>query len=112
MHAIKITADGAIDKIELTGDTGDAMRAEVGGWFEMMDLRDGIDMVSHDEAKLIGLAYNHVATSLCRVRNAGIAHHDYIAGDVVLVGVNDEGETVDVPAAAWATLAELGAVEA
>lgn len=96
--AIIIPADAAtpIQFVRLRG-TLQAARDVVGGDIEGISSPAGAAAYCNDLGKLANLTPNIRATRFL----ASIARHnagDLIAGDVLIVGVDDKGGTVDVPA--------------
>lgn len=92
--AIKLTADGEVTSIVLENSANwfDVITDAVGGGFEVYPIPGGVEMWANDEAKLIGLDFNHTATSMFRV--AFKPTDDYILGNVLFTGPPDEeGET-------------------
>lgn len=81
----------------------------VGGYIELLALRlDGFPDVAayiNEESKGMGLPQNWRATTLART--AGIAADDYIAGPMLLFGMNGPEET-DAPAGLLDELAVWG----
>lgn len=97
--AIIIPADTStpIQFTRLPG-TLEAARGAVGGDIESVSSPAGSAAYCNDLGKFENLTPNVRATRFL----ASVARHnsrDLIAGDVLIVGVDDEGETVDVPEA-------------
>lgn len=55
----------------------------VGGYIEIVNLRNGQYMVTNEEGKLCGLPYNEMATYVARM-NGAICQTDYIVGNVLV----------------------------
>jgi hypothetical protein len=136
MRAVLLTEDGEAREVE--HETLDDLQALVGGGFiEGLGIPwPGAYAFGNDEAKLIGMDVNHRATALvygdkdeARKREAdakaewedrGFAVIDAsmdggqydepcIAGPLVVVGSNEEGETLPIPAALATMLLNLEA---
>lgn len=58
----------------------ETLQSIVGGYIEVVQLTKDIDIICNEEGKLIGLEPNLMFD------------YDYIAGDIVLCGHNNEGE--------------------
>lgn len=74
-------------------------QSAVGGDIEAIDagVKD-LSFFANDEAKLIGLAINRRATLFWWLHLPPARHHDFLSGDVVLVGPTDaHGATLGVP---------------
>lgn len=76
----------------------DFLSETVGGYVEMVMLGKGIFGVVNEEGKIQDppLPQNHDATLIARL-NQGISFEDYIAGPMVVVGMDSEGETIGLP---------------
>ena len=102
MKALTITTAGALARIELA--TGvDArlpqLQAAVGGHIEFLDLTDTLTMILNEEGKFEDpIPVNPVATALTIAYEVGMLPGDFIAGDIVLAGMDEDGELTDVPA--------------
>lgn len=93
--ALLIPVDGDLEHV----DTTDEQIAERIGanWFELVTNRDGgYSIAVDDEGLLIGRPPNLRATALAR--SFGRAFSTPLVGDVLVLGVDPGGETVDVPA--------------
>jgi hypothetical protein len=76
------------------------LQSFVGGHIESTVTRDErVHGYINEEGKMLGLPYNHNATTLCR-----LFPEDYIAGPAVFMGSTDDGDEADVPEewAQWA----------
>jgi hypothetical protein len=101
--AILVPAVGTPRWIDIqTDEEGSSLKSLqeiVGGYIEGVELKVGDEECTgyfHEEGKIKGLQINGRATGLCQVRNA-IYPHDYIAGDMVIVGpenVDDDEEAI------------------
>lgn len=71
----------------------------VDGTFDVIELTNPeSSLYLNDEGKLKGLPANFRATLLLWAHNSAFRHRDFTCGDVVLLGgVDDEGDTLDVP---------------
>lgn len=78
----------------------DTLQGLVGGYIESISLPDAdpCDWAAfcNEEGKLVDLPGNERATTLLYLLG-GHNPQDLIRGDVILVGINEQGETVDVP---------------
>lgn len=105
IEGLIITALGGIARVQIDDSNGSGledMQRVVGGWIEPVDYEIGGAQVSayhNEEGKLLGLPKNDLATHLAAGR---LFSNDYIAGDVLIVGVPDdvEGRTQSIPDAA------------
>lgn len=93
-------------------DTLTGLQEAVGGYIEPLVAPDGYEAYGHDEAKLIQLPKNPVATAVweeaCDIGEYGRIPGDYIAGPVVFVGpLDDEGDTTGLTDTALAELLDL-----
>jgi hypothetical protein len=100
MKGLTITVDdeGHYKLSEFDGGLA-ALQAEVGGWIEPIPTTENVTIYVNEEGKLLGLPVNRLAMDVwirydCyRCVPAG----DWIAGSAVVVGgVDDEGETLDL----------------
>jgi hypothetical protein len=73
-----------------------AVQDAVGGNIEGLRSPAGTSALCYEDGKTLGRSGNPRATLFLSV-NAGHNIADLIAGPVVIVGVDDEGETCDVP---------------
>lgn len=96
---IRITTADKGCELAATADGGpvvtyEELSAGVGGYVEALglDCVDGVVMWLNEEGKLFGLAPNPAAHAL--VADAGLAPGDVIVGDVVLTGMNSDGDAV------------------
>ena len=96
MKALKITADGNVDQIEVNGY--EDLKEHIGGWLEGLHLTDDMFAYIDEEGKMKGLPYNVLATALCQVKQVGLAPTDFISGTMLIVGSPDEeGNDTNVP---------------
>ena len=96
MKALKITADGNVDQIEVNGY--EDLKGHIGGWLEGLHLDDKTFAYIDEEGKMKGLPYNVLATELCADLQVGLAPTDFISGTMLIVGSPDsEGNETDVP---------------
>jgi hypothetical protein len=91
MLGLKITTDGNV--VELDSLTLAVLQESVGGYVQVIDIRDDVVMWCNEEGKLEGLPHNPVGQTLWNgTYGAGT---DYIVGNVVFTGGSDEdGETL------------------
>lgn len=94
--AIIVKTDGTMTVRQL--DTYDDINKALGGYIEAVRFgRFGTAYVN-EEGKLLGLPRNEIATQLCFRFNVGLALDDFIVGDFVIFGPeNEDGEDTDVP---------------
>jgi hypothetical protein len=92
--AIRITTDGTIEELDLSGENSlQTLQTAVGGWVQAIDLDDELTMWLNEEGKLVGLPHNPYAQFAWDKRFG--AHTDYMVGDAVFTGgTGDEGETL------------------
>lgn len=96
MKALLIPTEGEAQLIEIEGRHGglDALQAAVGGHIEAVGFpAEGVAAYIHEEGKLVGLPKNPHATKMVE----GLQLGDYIAGPMVVAGLDEDGETVEVP---------------
>ena len=94
MKAVKISADGAKEVVELEyGNVLKALQEAVGGYIELVSLRHFVaDLWVNEDGKMHHLAPNALATKLW--------HDEYptaekLLGDVIVTGPSDDkGETL------------------
>jgi len=108
MKALKITSGGTTSLIDLDeADSLSQMQAAVGGYIEILSLREDLSMVLDEEGKLKGRPCNDVAIQLTRQYAVPLQSGDFIVGDVLLIGTDSDGEEQDVPLDAVRILSEL-----
>ena len=103
IKALLISTDGSTESITLPRDDSqrlDALQQYVGGLIEALPIyRNGeliADGIGNDEAKLIGMERNELATAVMGPN--GLFPGDYIAGPMVVMGpVDDEGVETSIP---------------
>jgi len=98
IQAVKIDTDGTVDRITI--DNGCRPLQElVGGWIEAIYSGDPtITLWGNDEAKLIGMEPNAVATAVWWLTTPEARGQDIICGPVVITGgADDEGDTLSLP---------------
>ena len=90
MKVLVITTKGEYEEKEINNNLK-TLQDIVGGYIEYSSLsQDGIDMILNEEGKIMDLDYNLKATLLYRATH--LYADDYIVGDVVIVGTNNQGE--------------------
>ncbi len=90
MLVATMTASNTIDITEIDGSLS-SMQSLVGGLIQPIDLLDDVTMWVNEEGLVIGLEYNHLATSFCSIFGIDA----YICGDVFLTGgVDEDGNTM------------------
>lgn len=108
VKAVVVPADIAepVRFVETTGDL-DALQGYCGGVIEAVGA-DDVTVYLHEEGKILGFAANARATVFAHRRQL-IRADDYIAGDVVVLGFDpEEGDHLDIPAAAAVELLTMG----
>jgi hypothetical protein len=99
----------SIKRVEFAEDKAlPAMHEAVGGFIEALATPEMLGPEAaayiHDEGKIIGLPSNHRATILFgEVLRPG----DYIAGNMIVIGCDAEGETISIPEIAVTALEQL-----
>ena len=101
MKAIKISTDETIKVVEIdSGPTSmdrlTCLQDQVGGLIEFLDVDGKLAAIINEEGKLKGLPYNLLGTMFAH-QYCGLFSQDSIVGDMLLVGTNEEGDTIDVP---------------
>jgi len=99
MKALKITAEGTVEQVEVNGwedykthvGTGD------GGLLQLLQLTDDASAWIDEEGKLKGMPFNALATELCSHLQVGLAPTDFINGTMLVVGSDEDGESTDCP---------------
>lgn len=95
--AVVFTPDDTILVAEFELDNAyDFLSSTVGGYIEAVALADEITGYVNEEGKLQSppLPPNGLASIVARLNGGIELQGDYIAGNMVVVGVNDEGDTV------------------
>lgn len=101
VRAIIVRADGDVERLVLP-DTLETWQGIVGGHIEAVFLGKGYGHAYiNEDGKRLGLPPNLVLTSIA---GAHLFPGDYIAGDAVILGEDDEGGEADVPRATEATV--------
>lgn len=93
MKVIKISSNDTVQDMDIPSGL-ESLQGQVGGYIQFIDLRQGVSMVMNEEGKLMGLPANRIATEIF---TEAFGPSDIIVGDVLLVGVDSEGETTDLP---------------
>jgi hypothetical protein len=88
--ALKITAGGQLSAIDVH-EISDYQR-EVGGYIQAVPIGTTHQMILNEDGKDAGLPHNPIADVLTKLGETGLAHDDFIVGDVLIVSsrVNDE----------------------
>lgn len=90
MKALRISTVGDIEVIDIENKL-EVIQDLVGGYIEYVDLsQDGVEMIINEEGKIYNLDYNLYATLLYRATH--LFKDDYIVGDVIIVGTDNQGE--------------------
>lgn len=97
-QALMIPVAGKPYTREVRGELRD-LQELIGGHLEAVTLDEGGDAALYfdEEGKLKGRGHNPVATALVDHFYPGFRTRDFIAGDALLVGSNEEGDEVDAP---------------
>lgn len=96
---IPVDLDEPLERREIEmGDIKD-YQLIVGGMFDVIDFEQPpASVFFNDEGKIIGLPMNRRATTLLWACSIDWIAHDYLMGDVLLLGQpDDEGDTQSVP---------------
>jgi hypothetical protein len=62
--------------------TLDQLQKLVGGYIQVIELKDDRQMIINEEGKLMGLPYNDTAT---KIYNHHFGRGDYISGDAIIL---------------------------
>jgi hypothetical protein len=112
LQLVRITTAGAVTLETCAAtDTGDTLRAIVGGWIEALDLGDDGTLWLHEEAKLSDppAPHNAIAERLHMHFGGGLGPGDWLSGDAAVTGPpSPEGETTSVTPKVLDALARLG----
>lgn len=87
LEAIVIRVDGTKETVALPLTAGDRLKALqrlVGGFIEVVPLKDGRYMILHEDEKLRPHSRNETATAMVQF-DGWVAPDDYIAGAAVIV---------------------------
>jgi hypothetical protein len=107
MKALVIPAIGETHEIDIPeGYPGhlDGLQGAVGGWIEYVPTQQNVTLYCNEEGKIEGLPPNPVAT---RAFGQLLIPHDYLAGDVVIIGAHDaEGNDTSLDVEAWLSYIE------
>lgn len=97
-QGLLITAGGKVTEhtIAVTPEGGGlaGLQAAVKGYIQLVYLADKVCMYMNEEGKLAGLPVNNLATLL--IQHYGKDWNDPIAGDVVVIGENKNGNLADL----------------
>jgi hypothetical protein len=105
---VVIKADGTLERLDLSESEQElkSLQNAVGGYVQVIELKDDFTMWVNEEGKLLNLPVNEIATVIWEVRFG--LDTDIICGDVVFTGGMDEdGETLTISEANIQRLAEL-----
>lgn len=109
MKALSITTAGTVTHFEITsGESLSQMQGAVGGYIEILALTPSLSLVIDEEGKFKSYSENTIGTRLTQHFGVGLMPGDCIVGNVLLIGNNDDGETIDVPTEAEDVLSRLG----
>lgn len=108
MLALIITPDGVINKREIDGYRG-LKKALNGGYLEGLTFTKEVFAYLDEDGKAKDLPYNTLGTFLAKRLRIGLHPHDYIVGNLILVGSPDEeGNETDIPETFVTQLQEMG----
>lgn len=103
MRAIEIHPSGAVAVTDDDWGNYDKPSGFVGGFIEILPFPGEAHCYINEEGKVKGLPLNHSATMLGHAV-IGIALDDFIAGPMVILGSDPEGDEASVPQAAIDTV--------
>jgi Domain of unknown function (DUF3846) len=101
--ALLIPVEGPVEEVTLDG-TLEQLQGFVGGYIEAVGLpgfitdSDNATAYVNEEGKLEGLAANMRATDFM-VPGVGLMWGDYISGNMLVCGLDEFGEHIDIPKA-------------
>lgn len=87
LKGILIKTTGDMEVVEYENELK-TLQEYVDGYIDYVNIFDNVDMIINDEGKIKGLEPNYIATQLFR--------YDIIVGDVLVVGIGDEGENISL----------------
>jgi hypothetical protein len=92
---VKISTNKPMEIIELDNQDGSMLKVlqdAVGGYVQVVDLKENLSLWCNEEGKMLGLPANHFATILWEKR---FGKTDVIVGNAVFTGGTDsEGQTL------------------
>lgn len=93
--ALLVSVDGSVKSI--TVNSLKDLQSHVGGYIEGLPIvvKDH-SLYVNEEGKLRGLPRNKRALEIAKQFGANLAPEDFIVGNMIIVGLNDKGEDVDV----------------
>lgn len=103
-----VKTDGTLERLDLSTPQEELKRLQkaVGGYVEVVELKDKLTMWLNEESKLGGFYENRIATTLWEIKY-GIGT-DVIFGDVVFTGTADRnGNTTNISESNLQKLTEL-----
>jgi Domain of unknown function (DUF3846) len=96
MTGLHLKTDGTVETFVFdTSDCAEKIHTLIDGWLEPVrqNFNSRVTMYANEDGKRLNLPINFLATIL-----SGLWPHDYVVGDVVLVGApNDEGDDQGLP---------------
>lgn len=88
MRALLIPAGGLPEEVEVSDENElDDLQRYVGGWIEYVPTDQDVTLYCNEEGKILNLPPNPLATELF---GSLLMPGDYLAGDVILLGLLDE----------------------
>lgn len=110
VRGVHITTDGEVTTVDIRTNLAE-LQAIVGGHLECLTLWENpnIHMYLNEEGKLDGLAVSELATLVAANYIPGFARHDFICGDVILLGGTTDGEEADLPVDVFTTVEDIRA---
>lgn len=104
VNAISVKTNGLIEKITLPKeDTLSELQAYVDGYVQVVALNDDVDMWFNEEGKIQKLAHNLKAQSIW---DYYVNYPDFICGNVVITGVDENGSIVNINDADYSFILE------
>ena len=84
--AFIINTDGNISEVEIPKENSlEFLQKCVGGFIQIVYLKDGDIMYINEEGKLMGLPRNNIATKMYLDANPGAITGDYIVGNTIVL---------------------------
>jgi len=105
MLAMIMPANGPASVCEIDGTLA-SLQKLVGGYIEAVKLTPCVVGYVNEDGKAMGLPLNKMATWTCRRLCVGLADDDYIAGPMVILGHDENGDEASIPVEFVALLAE------
>lgn len=102
--ALLVCVDGTIKSIEVNSLKD--LQSHVGGYIESLPIRDKAhSLYVNEEGKLRRLPINKRALEIAKKQfGVNLAPEDFVVGNMIIVGLNDKGEDVDISESVQASL--------